>query len=414
MSDTRRSVAEARSIVLEAVRRGAPRQVALEAAAGLVLAEAPVAPVDVPAHPNAGMDGYAVRAADVVAAGPGLPVRLPVAGVSPAGGGTPPALAPGTAMRIYTGGVVPAGADSVIRQEDTDRGAAMVTITATRDLGRNVRPAGGDVRAGEAPVPAGTVLTPARLGVLASLGVETVAVFPPPRVGILSTGDELAGPGEAALVRQGERLGDSNAVALVAAVRAAGGQPIRLGPVRDDPAALRSALVPHLPELDLLLTTGGVSVGDRDLVRGVLAELGAVEAFHRVRLRPGGPTVFGMLPGDLPWLGLPGNPVSTLVTFTLFALPALRRMLGRTPAVPPVVRVALAEPVAPDAVLELHLRATLAHREGEPAVAHLTGLQGSQVLTSMARADVLLRIPPGTAELAAGTLVEAVPVHGTE
>jgi molybdopterin molybdotransferase len=356
------------------------------------------------------MDGYAVRAAAVAGATAAAPVRLPVAGIAAAGGGIPGPLPPGAAMRIYTGGIVPAGADTVIRQEDTDLGHELVTITADRDAGRHVRPAGGDIRTGEVPVPAGSVLTPARLGVLASLGAAAVAVIPPPRVGILATGDELARPGEEALVRQGTRLGNSNAVSLAASVRAAGGLPVLLGPVPDEISAIRDAVRPHLDALDLLITTGGVSVGDRDLVRPALAGLGVTEQFHRVRLRPGGPTVFGHFPSGVPWFGLPGNPVSTMVTFLLFVRPAILRMLGRAEVLPATIEVELAEALSRDPALELYQRCVLTDRPGQRPLATLTGPQGSQLLTSMAAADALLVVPPGEGAVKAGEVLGAVMV----
>lgn len=408
MTDSRLTVRAAQAAILARVRRGHPTTWPLLQAAGLVLAEGAVAPVDVPPHLNAAMDGYAVRAADVAGATAEEPVDLPVAGIAPAGGGIPPALAPGTAMRIFTGGIIPRGADTVIRQEDTDRGAATVRIHSVRDLHRHLRPAGGDVAAGSVPVPAGSRLTPARLGLLASIGRSTVEVIPPPRVGILVTGDELAAPGEEALVRHGERLGNSNATTLHAAVEAAGGRPVLLGVARDEASAIETLLRPALAEVDLLITTGGVSVGDRDLVRATLATLGAEECFHRLRLRPGGPVVFGLLPGGQPWFGLPGNPVSALVTFLLLVRPAIRQLLGRTPAVAELLAVAAAEEIAPDPVLELYLRCRLTERPGQPPLAHLTGAQGSQILTSMADADALIVVPPGTVRLDVGTELRAV------
>jgi molybdopterin molybdotransferase len=408
MADPRPTVAEAQAELLAVLRPGPARSVPLAQALGLILQEVVTAPCDVPPHPNAAMDGYAVRAVEVTGAAAATPVRLPVAGVAAAGGGTPAPLAPGSAMRIYTGGVIPAGADTVVRQEDTDLGVETVTITSARDVLRNVRPAGGDVRTGDIPVPAGSVLTPARLGVLASLGAATVQVIPPPRIGILATGDELARPGEEALVRQGARLGNSNAVALAASVRAAGGVPVMLGPAADDLTAIRDAVRPHLDALDMLVTTGGVSVGDRDLVRPALAGLGVTERFHRVRLRPGGPTVFGTFPDGMPWFGLPGNPVSTMVTFLLFVRPAIRRLLGHAEVLPAMIEVEVAEDVARDPTLELHQRCRLTARPGQLPLASLTGPQGSQLLTSMAAADALLVVPAGEGVAAGGSVMRAV------
>ncbi len=408
MPDLRPTVAEAQAQLLAHIPPGAERRMALDEALGLILMEAIAAPCDVPPHPNAAMDGYAVRAAEIAGATAASPVRMPVLGTAAAGGGIPAPLPPGAAMRIYTGGIVPVGTDSVVRQEDTDLGRDTVAITSIRDALRNVRPAGGDVRAGVVPVPVGSVLTPARLGVLASLGAESVAVIPPPRVGILATGDELARPGEAALVRQGVRLGNSNAVSLAASVRSAGGIPILLGPAVDDVMAIQEAVLSQRESLDVLITTGGVSVGDRDLVRPALAALGVTEAFHRVRLRPGGPTVFGRFPSGTPWFGLPGNPVSTMVTFQLFVRPAIRRLLGHQDVQPTTIDVEVAEEVARDATLELYQRCTLTTRPGRRPLASLTGPQGSQLLTSMALADALLVVPAGEGVAAGGSVMRAV------
>lgn len=408
MTDLRPTVAEAQAQILAAIRPGSAQVVPLADGLGLILTASVAAPCDVPPHPNAAMDGYAVRAAEIAGASATAPLRLPVVGTAAAGGGTPAPLPPGAAMRIYTGGVVPEGADTIVRQEDTDLGRDAVEIRSVRDVHRNVRPAGGDVRSGDVPVPVGSVLTPARLGVLASLGAATVQVIPPPRVGILATGDELARPGEEALVRRGARLGNSNAVSLAASVRLAGGIPVLLGPVRDDVTAIQNAVQPHLDALDALITTGGVSVGDRDLVRPALAGLRVTELFHRVRLRPGGPTVFGTFPSGTPWFGLPGNPVSTMVTFLLFVRPAIRRMLGHTEVLPATIDVALAEEVARDPVLELHVRCTLTSRPGQLPLASLTGPQGSQLLTSMAAADALLVVTAGEGVAAGGSVMRAV------
>lgn len=401
MADPRLTVAEALAAVLAAVRPSPPQVVPLAAARGLVLAEAPRAPVAVPPRANAGMDGYAVRAADVRGARPDAPAVLPVAAAVAAGADAPP-LPPGAAMRVFTGAPVPEGADSVIRQEDTDRGSARVAIRDDRDAGSHVRPAGADVAAGTAPVAAGSRLTPPRLGALAAIGSEAVAVFPPPRVAIVTTGTELAGPGEAERVRTGGRLGDSNAATLAAAVEGLGARALVCGPARDTPDHLAGVLAEALRAADVLVTSGGVSVGDHDLVRPALAALGATERFHRLRLRPGGPTVFGTLPDGRPWFGLPGNPVSTLVTFTLFVAPAIRRMMGDPEPAPPTGRAVLAEAVTPDPVLALYLRVRLTGRGREAPSATLTGAQGSQLLTSLAVADALAVIPPGTQPLPAG------------
>ena len=379
-------------------------RVELAHALGRILTDDIVAPIELPPWDNASMDGYAVRAADVVNAMRASPVQLPVAGTIAAGAPSGSVLRAGTALRIMTGAPVPHGADSVIRVEDTDGGSAVVTIHSERDARRNIRPRGEDIAAGDVAAHAGDVLHPGNIGFIASLGHGQVQVFGRPRVAILASGDELVDIGAFDDVRAGRRIVTSNSYALAAAVEQAGGIPVSLGHVGDAPDEIRHRL--SGAECDLLITTGGVSVGEFDHTRIVLAELGAEHRFWRVKIRPGAPLGFGILRGR-PWFGLPGNPVSTLVTFELFTRPAIRKMLGHRLLFRRPVPVTLAEEISIAAPLTHFLRARLEHGPDGP-VARLTGPQGSGLMSSMAQADALLVIPPETPKVAAGQMVAAL------
>ncbi len=383
-----RTVSEAAAEILAAIRVLESEPVALRDALGRVLAADVASPVALPPWDNSSMDGYAVRAADVAGATRDRPAVLAVIGTIAAGARGERPVGPGQACRIMTGAPLPPGADGVIRVEDTDGGTETVRVLDDRDAGRNVRPRGEDLAAGAVAVPGGTRLAPAHLGVLASVGCASVAVGRRPRVAILATGDELVDVDRFDEVRRGERIVTSNSYTLEALVRAVGGEPVPLGLVRDDPAALRERLA-GAPPADLLLTSGGISVGAFDHTRRVLGELGAELAFWRVKIRPGAPLGFGRWRGA-PWIGLPGNPVSTMVTFELFARPALRRMQGMRRVFPVPVPVRLMERVTTAAALTHFFRAVVAPGADGMLEARLTGPQGSGLLTSMARANALL------------------------
>ena len=388
--------------------------IALRLALGRVLAEDVHSPLALPPWDNASMDGYAVRADDVRGATAGAARVLRVTGTIGAGGSSARELRPGEAMRIMTGAPVPRGADSVVRVEDTDRGEANVRVFADRDALRNVRPRGEDLARDEIAVARGTELYPGHIGLLASVGCATVRVFRRPRVAVLASGDELVDVDRFGEVLAGAKIISSNSYTLEAAVRQAGGEPVSLGTVGDDPVALRQRL--STCDCDLLLTTGGVSVGAYDFTRSVLADMGVNLRFWRVRIRPGAPVGFGLLRG-IPWLGLPGNPVSTLVTFELFARPAIRKMSGHTLLFRRLVRVRVQETVSIAAPLVHFLRADV-RASGDGLVARLTGPQGSGLLSSMARANALLVVPPERARIEAGELVDAMllrdDVHHTD
>lgn len=379
----------ARDAVLAAVRPLPEEDVPLDDALGRVLTRDVVAAGDVPPFANSAMDGFAVTAG---AAGR----RLRIVGESRAGTPSPVGVADGEAVRISTGAVLPAGADAVIMVERTtahDDGT--VTVDDEAATGRNVRGAGDDLRAGTVAVPAGTVLGPAALGVAATAGAAVVRCARRPRVALLATGDELVPIGEP--LPPGA-IHDSNAVALAAYVTRAGGEVVARLRAGDDAAATREAVARALDVADVLISTGGVSVGEHDHVKAALVDVGVQERFWRVALRPGKPTWFGTR-GDQLVFGLPGNPVSALVTFLLFARPALLRLQG-APAIVPRETAVLTEAVPRHALRDELVRVTLAGDRATP-----TGPQGSHVLTSMLAADGLALIPMGDGDLAAGSPV---------
>lgn len=386
-----RPVADAAADIVAAVHPLETEAVPIADALDRVLAQDAVSPVDLPPWDNASMDGYAVRTDDVRGASRTAPVTLTVIGTIAAGARAERPLAAGEAYRIMTGAPVPAGADGVIRVEDSDAGLERVRLFDDRDAGRNVRPRGEDLAAGALALARGTRIGPAQLGVLASVGLASVPVARRPRVAILTTGDELVDVDGFERVRRGDRIVNSNGHTLRALVRNAGGEPVAVGLVRDDPAALRDWLT-ALPAHDLLLTSGGISVGAFDHTRRVLDELGAELSFWRVNIRPGAPLGFGRWRGT-PWIGLPGNPVSSMVTAELFARPALRRMLGMTAVFPQPVPVRVTERVTTGAPRTHFLRAVVSAGAAGTLEARLTGPQGSGLLTSMARANALLVVP---------------------
>jgi molybdopterin molybdotransferase len=405
VSETGLAPADAARRILAEVRPQPPLRVPLDDALDSVLAEDVVSPLDIPAWTNSAMDGYAARGSDVRGASPTAPVRLRVVEEVPAGRFPTRKLGPGESTRIFTGAPVPDGADSVIRQEDTDVGTATVTILQDRDVGVNIRRAGEDIRKGQTVLRAGTPLGPAQLGVLASLAVAHPLVHRRPRVAILASGDEIVDVDQPEAILSGRRTASSNTHTIAALVRRAGGEPVSLGIARDSPESLRAHLA-RAPESDLLVTTAGISVGEHDHLRTVLDELGVEQRFWRLRMRPGAPVGFGLLRG-IPWIGLPGNPVSTMVTFELFARPAIRAMSGHGLPFRRTIAVRTAEPISVRPRLQHFLRAIVRDTPAGPE-ARLTGPQGSGILTSMALANALLVIPEGQFETPAGAEVRAI------
>jgi molybdopterin molybdotransferase len=408
VSATRLSAAEASAHVLAGVAPLADETIALRDALGRVLARDVESPVSLPPWDNASMDGFAVHSDDVRGASPERPLRLRVVETIAAGGIATRALERGTAMRIMTGAPVPEGADTVIRVEDTSASADVVEIRDDRDVSSNVRLTGEDVRAGTIVMRAGTTLGAAHIGVLSSVGCGRPHVHRRPRVAILATGDELVSIDQFADVVAGRRIVSSNSYSLEAAVRAAGGEPVSIGIGADDPETL-AQMLRGAEGCDVVVTSGGVSVGDFDFTRDVVERLGGTLSLWRVRMRPGAPIAFGRLFG-VPWIGLPGNPVSALVTFELFGRPLIRTLLGSSNPHRRTVPVVLDEEVVLRAPLTHFLRTVLADGEDMRLHARLTGAQSSGMLTSMSAADALLVVPPDPPHRPAGSVLRALPL----
>lgn len=393
---------------------GTPVRVPLHQCAGRVLAEAVRAPADQPPLDNSAMDGYAVRAADVRSANAAAPVTLRVVDNIPAGRLPGVAVGAGEAARIMTGAPVPEGADSVIRIEHTGAASAdAVVIVNASDAGRNVRRAGEDVRRGDTVLPPGIVIGAPEVGVLAMTGNAEPSVFARPRVAILATGDELVEAHAYVAGTAATHIVNSNSPALAAALEANGCEAQPLGIARDDLADLRRMLE-RARGADALITTAGASVGDHDLVKDALEELGCRTLFWRVRIRPGSPFSFGVVEREgmapLPVFGLPGNPVSALVTWHVLVAPVLRRMAGRSAVYPRFRMVRTGEAVRAPVGLVRFMRVRLEAGD-DLDTAYLTGPQGSGILTSVARADALLVLPLDVPEIAAGETALALPLR---
>ena len=371
-----------------------PVQTPLADALGLVLAEDLTTPHDLPPFDNSSMDGFAVRLADLQT----VPATLPVAGEIAAGALTIPALVPGQALRIMTGAPTPDGADTVVPVEDTQAEGGSVTFLEAAELGRHIRRAGEEVRRGSVVVPTGSRLRPAEIGMAATVGRAEVLAYPKPRVAVISTGDELVEPGLE--LRRGQ-IYNSNAYAIAAQVADAGGIVTQRLHARDTPDSLREAF-DSCAGADVLITSGGVSVGDFDYVKAVFAERGTVD-FWKVAIRPGKPLAFGQW-GQTLFFGLPGNPASSMVTFELFVRPALRKLAGHSALTRPEVRAVLTEDAAHTPGRQSYQRAVLSGQPGDYAV-RTTGAQGSGMLSPLVQANALLVLPAGTAFFPAGTEV---------
>lgn len=402
------SVHEAAERIVGSVRPLAGERVSLTDALGCVLAEYVLSPITLPHWDNSAMDGYAVHGVDVAGAAESNIISLPVVGTIVAGGFAERPLARGEAMRIMTGAPIPAGADTVIRVEDTDAGMSVVRVIKDRDVRKNVRKAGEDVHRGQIAIPAGTLIGAAQIGVLASIGCAAVPVHRRPRVAILGSGDELVELEEFEQVLSGKRIVSSNRYTIEALVKLSGGVPISLGHAPDSLEAVRELLLRAVAESpDLIITSAGVSVGEHDHTRTAVEQLGTQLDFWRIRMRPGAPVGFGQVRG-IPWIGLPGNPVSVMVTFELFARPMIRRMLGLTRVHRRPVRVTLEEDVSIGARLTHFYRAIVAPRADGSLGARLTGPQGSGILTSMSLANALLVVPEDSSTVAAGEQLSAL------
>lgn len=396
------TVEEARERVLARFQPLPAEAVPLEEALGRVLAEDALAQASSPPFANSAMDGYALRSADTRDATEAAPTRLRLIGEVPAGSVFPGVVGAGEAVRILTGAPLPDGADAALQQELTEVADGWVSVGAPVAVGTNVRYAGEDARPGMLLARAGTELGPAEIALLAALGVSPARVTRRPRVAILATGDELVPVGQP--LKPGQ-IYNSNTPYLLAAVTRAGAEPTALGIAPDREDALRAVLARAREGFDLILTSGGVSVGDYDLVKQMLSEQGAME-FWRVRMRPGKPLAFGTL-GETPLLGLPGNPVSAAVTFELFGRPAIRRMLGAAQVERPMIDVVLDGDEQRRAERRHFVRVRLASRGGT-LVARATGGQDSHLISSLQGATALLIVPEGEGVIRSGEVCQAL------
>jgi molybdenum cofactor synthesis domain-containing protein len=381
---------DARREILDAVAPLVPVDWPSRDALGLALAADVVTAESVPPFANTAMDGYALRAADTKGAAPGSGVRLRVVGDLPAGHAPTIPVGPGEAIRIMTGAPIPDGADAIVMVERTRRdGDDGVLVEHEAATGDHVRAAGGDLEAGARAFTAGTVLRPAHVGLLSSIGAGTVRVHPRPRVGVLSTGDELVEEGP---LTPGQ-IRDSNRPMLLAMLREADVEPINLGIARDDEARIVSILEDAFTRCDAVITSGGVSVGDYDYVKAALDRFGALE-WRQVAIKPAKPLAFGVVQGT-PVFGLPGNPVSSLVSFELFARPALLQMMGHPNRFRPEVRARAEHDFRRRPDGKLHLDRVRVTWSGEGYRASTTGAQASNVLSATAAANGLALIPDG-------------------
>ena len=414
------SVEEAYERVMASFAPLEPVEAPLLECLGQTLAEDITSPLALPPLANSGMDGYALRSGDIAGATADSPRRLPVVGIVAAGQMPERAVESGTAMRIMTGAPVPDGADTVVPFEETDevqrkregRPLDEVAIFTEMPAGANVRPAGEDIRKGELVLEAGTVVRAAEVGVLASLGLDRVRVIRRPVVSVLATGDELETAGSAL---SGGRIYDSNSFSVAASVVACGGVPRLLGIARDNLDDLHAKLA-ATEGSDLVITSAGVSKGDYDIVKDVLEERGAMN-FWSVRMRPAKPLAFGHLRGNggknVPLLGLPGNPVSAMVAFEMFARPAIQAMLGRVVRPRPAVDGVLTGPIRNYDGRRVYARVEVERRDGV-YYATPTGPQGSNILTSMSRANGLAICPEDLPAKQAGEQVRIIMLDWNE
>jgi molybdopterin molybdotransferase len=383
--------------ILATVRPLAPLELEVEQALGATLTEDVSSPVPLPPFDNSAMDGYAVRAADIS----DLPVTLPVIDDVAAGSAELRAVGPGHAVRIMTGAVVPAGADAVVPVEWTDGGTVSVRIDRPVQAGNAIRRAGEDVQAGEVVLKAGTVIGSAQLGIIAGVGRRRVWARPRPRVVVISTGAELVEPGGQLAPGQ---IWDSNSFTLTAAAREAGAEGFRAGSVGDDPAVLLEQLDTQLLRADAIITSGGVSMGAYEPVKEALSPLGTVR-FEKVAMQPGMPQGFGVLGDDqVPIFALPGNPVSSFVSFMLFVRPALDKMRGLPSGLPETLTAYVTGPLRSPAGKRSFLRGMLA---SDGTVSPVHG-QGSHQLAALASANALIVVPEDVTEVAGGSEVEVI------
>ena len=403
------SPTEAARTILSSVGPKAVEHVPLIDSLGRILASDIVSPIDIPQRDNSAMDGYAVRSEDVRG---NCPVELHVIDEIPAGAVPDKPIGKGQCSRIFTGAPIPTGADGVTRQEYATRiSDTVVRIDKDSDASGNIRPAGEDLRRAAVVMSSGTELKPAHLGLLASVARDLVPVYRRPRIGVMTSGDEIADLDEKEAILNGSKIGSSNTYTLLSAIAQAGGMPVPLGIAKDDPEDIR-ARMSLSADLDMLVTSGGVSVGEHDHLKNVFEDLGGELKFWRIKMRPGKPVAFGVLNG-CPWIGLPGNPVSTMVTFELLVRPAIRKMLGLTNPYRGTVPVRISEAYRSGTSRRDFVRATVEQRDGV-LTASVTGSQGSGILTSMAKANALVIVPSEMQEVAAGETLQAILLDGSD
>ncbi len=402
------SVDEARERVLSKIDPLPPLALPLTDAYGCVVVEDQIARVDLPEFPSSGMDGFAVRAADLEGAGPDSPTELKVVGRAMIGQRPDATVGAGEAVKIATGAPIPAGADAIVPIENAEEDGALVRLFEQPAAGRHVRPRGEDVREGDVLVPAGKRLGAPELGLLANAGVPHPLVRPRPRVIVLSTGDELIPPTETTEFGQ---VRDANAYTLFGALRDAGATPVLAGIVRDDPDALKETVLSHELQADAFVSSGGVSVGERDVVKAAFFRRGDVE-FYKVAMQPGMPQGFGAIEGK-PFFGLPGNPVSVFVSFEVFVRPAILKMMGRTNLGRPEVTATLTEDVRGPRGKTQFARVEVT-RGDQGWVATPTGGRGSNLISTISRANGLAVIPAGTVVASAGESVKVLLFRSSE
>ncbi|MET0693928.1 MAG: gephyrin-like molybdotransferase Glp [Propionibacteriaceae bacterium] len=403
-ADGLRSMEDHRAYLLSCIEELPPFPQQILDVLDLSISEDIVAGISLPGFDNSAMDGYAVHAVDVGDAAPHAPVSLPVVGEVAAGQSSAHRLPPGTAMKIMTGAPIPPGANAIVPYENTNRGVDDVLVYAPSVEGQHIRRRGEDVAEGKQVFVAGDTLGPRDVGLLAAIGLDKVLVRPRPRVVVISTGSELVEPGLE--LNSDEQIYDSNSYMLAAAARAAGAQVYRVGLVSDDPEAVKQLINDQLVRADLILTTGGVSQGDYDIIKAVMPELGATD-FAQVAMQPGKPQGFGLIGSQqVPIIMLPGNPVSAFVSFEAFARPAIRKLMGNTPYVrTPVPCTAL------HAITSIPGRKQMARgivrraADGSRQV-ELAGGHGSHLLGDLARANALVILSEDTDFVASGETVD--------
>lgn len=398
-------VEQALTLLLEQIEPGTPRAYFLDEALGLVLAEPLVAGEQHPADDTSAMDGYAVRSACLSQASSDSPISLQL--IEDIKAGSPPerVVEAGQASRISTGGLVPEGADAVVMREEVETGDGVVFFSRPADPSQNIRYAGEHINQGEELLSPGQLLGPAEIGMAAYLGRDQVQCFPRVTASVLSTGSELVG--SSSTVERGQ-IRDSNGISLASALRNCGCTVHTQERVPDQPEALEKALSEAFANSNIVLTSGGISAGWHDLVRGQIEKLGGVFSFHKLRMRPGKPLAFGRC-GDSFFFCLPGNPVSSMVTFEVFAKPALRKMAGR-PWRAATMTATLSEPIEKRRGFTIFFRGIAERKESGSLEVRLTGPQGSHLLRSLVEANVLIRTEEDAELIEAGTEVTVLPL----